>query len=59
MSARVDMQFEVTKDELRLMKEAARELGCWSLEEFVRMARAEFLQGYIRIEALLKDGETS
>ena len=36
-----------------------RELGCWSVEEFVRMARAQFLQGYIPIEALLKDLETS
>ena len=53
----VEITLEFTKKELQPIKEVAPKCGCWSVEEFVRMARAEFLESQIPIETWLNESE--
>ncbi|PYJ41459.1 MAG: hypothetical protein DME86_08560 [Verrucomicrobia bacterium] len=41
---RVDICLEYTKAELRAIKKAAQEEGCWSLDEFFRKVSADYLR---------------
>ena len=52
---RVDVPLEYTKDQIRLFKELARELGYWSIDELFRAATGEFIKGNISIESLRGD----